>query len=107
MFLCNTDKGRFWWRKRDILEYLAVQTTRQELHANLVSFDFRGAANGHWRTELVRNNDQTYWDLLFLSFFSFFSPQKVDHREVCVLLRLLEWWLEAVAVERHTTSDEF
>ena len=39
------DKARSRGRKRVIFEYLAVQTTRQELHADLITFDFceRGA----------------------------------------------------------------
>ena len=36
----NADKARPWGRKRDIFKYLAVQTMRQELHADLVTFDF-------------------------------------------------------------------
>lgn len=36
----DADEARFWGRKRRIFEYLAVQTMRQELHADLISFDY-------------------------------------------------------------------
>jgi len=36
----NADRARFGGRKGDIFEYLAVQATRQELHADLITFDF-------------------------------------------------------------------
>jgi len=47
----DADKARIWGTSRDIFEYLAVQTTRQELHADLITFDYceQGAANGHSR----------------------------------------------------------
>ena len=52
----DADKARFWFTKRDIFEYLAVQTTRKELHADLIPFDFckRGAANGHSRSQSLQ-----------------------------------------------------
>lgn len=43
-------------------------------------------------------NEDTYWDLPYLSFFCSFSLRKVGRLEVRVLVRLSEWRLEAVVV---------
>jgi hypothetical protein len=41
MFMRNADNARLCGWERDNLEYLAVQATRQELHANFITFDFQ------------------------------------------------------------------
>jgi len=53
----------------------------------------------------LQKTNQTYWDLLYLSFFCSFSPEKVGHLDVCVLLRLSERWLEAAVVVGRRMRD--
>lgn len=81
----NADKARFWGRKRDIFEYLAVQTTRQELHADFITFDYckQGTANGYSLPCPLERNKRTYWDLPYLSSFCSFSLQKEGRLQVC------------------------
>ena len=76
MFPRDADKGGFWGWERDIFEYLAVQATRQELHANFITFDFEESGEGHSMSGRLQENDQTYLGLLYLSFLWVFSPVK-------------------------------
>ena len=74
MFPRDADKGGFWGWERDIFEYLAVQATRQELHANFITFDFeeRGAGSFHVGKTSGKRSDVlgSSLSLLFLGFFS-------------------------------------